>query len=92
MFRKLLNQQTIGAQTEVKPSGAEQVSVVAVAAATDQKLAVAVAVATTQADVEAARFNNHGRNRNRDEEQYAAIVIQTAFRGYLVSAVVCAAT
>ena len=54
-----------------------------------QKHALAVAVATAeaamataQAAVEVARLNKPSANHAR--EHYAAIVIQTAFRGYLV--------
>ncbi|KAI9076814.1 hypothetical protein K1719_041230 [Acacia pycnantha] len=66
-------------KTEEKPDAAE--------AATDQKHALAVAVAaaevamaTAQAAVEVARLT---RPPNHTKEHYAAIVIQTAFRGYL---------
>lgn len=57
--------------------------------ATDQKHALAVAVAaaeaamaTAQAAVEVARRT---RQPNHTKEHCAAVVIQTAFRGYLVS-------
>lgn len=61
----------------------------AAAAVTDQKNALAAAVAkaeaamvTAQAAVEVARMT---RPSNQAREHYAATVIQTAFRGYLVS-------
>ncbi|KAI4328974.1 hypothetical protein L6164_021284 [Bauhinia variegata] len=98
LFRKPLNQENGQTPPKGKPdvsatasgtSTSDHVSVTAVkAATTDQKHALAVAVATAeaamataQAAVEVVRMNrpnNHAR-----ELHYAAVVIQTAFRGYL---------
>lgn len=59
------------------------------AAAAEQRHAIAMAVATAaaataQAAVEVARLTRPSSN-HYVRENYAAIVIQTAFRGYLVS-------
>lgn len=54
----------------------------------EQRQAIAVAedaVATAQAAVEIVRLGSRPSNYANVREQYAAIVIQTAFRGYLVS-------
>lgn len=59
---------------------AEQRRAIAVAAAT--AAAAEAAVATAQAAVEVVRLT---RPNNFAKEQYAATLIQTAFRGYLVS-------
>lgn len=59
---------------------AEQRRAITVAAAT--AAASRAAVATAQAAVEIVRLT---RPNNFAEEQYAATLIQTAFRGYLVS-------
>ncbi|KAI4355303.1 hypothetical protein L6164_004090 [Bauhinia variegata] len=89
IFRKPVNQENGQTPPKGKPdtsasgtSTCEHVSVTAeVAATTDQKNELAAAVATAQASVEVARMkrpNNHAREQHR-----AALVIQTAFRGYL---------
>ena len=62
---------------------AEQQHAIAVAAAT--AAAAEAAVATAQAAVEIVRLT---RPSSFVREHYAAIVIQTAFRGYLVSVIV----
>ena len=61
---------------------AEQRHAIAVAAAT--AAAAQAAVTTAQAAVEIIRLSSRLSNTNV-REHYAAIVIQTAFRGYLVS-------
>ncbi|KAJ8650241.1 hypothetical protein MRB53_003264 [Persea americana] len=84
-FRKHSEQETLQ-QANFKPTA----SLVSAAAAADQRHAIAVAVATAaaaeaavataQAAVEVVRLT---RPSNFVKEHYAAIVIQTAFRGYL---------
>ena len=65
----------------VAVGAAEQRHAIAVAAAT--AVAAEAAAATAQAAVEIVRLTRHkGFHR---EQYYAAVVIQTAFRGYLVS-------
>lgn len=72
---------TVGATAPVNPVlDAEQRHVIAVAAAT--AAAAEVAVATAQAAEEIVRLT---RPNNFAREHYAATLIQTAFRGYLVS-------
>lgn len=85
-FRKHSQQETLQ-QADFKPTASR----VSAAAAADQRHAIAVAVATAaaaeaavataQAAVEVVRLT---RPSNFVKEHYAAIVIQTAFRGYLV--------
>ncbi|XWS48730.1 hypothetical protein CRYUN_Cryun13aG0101300 [Craigia yunnanensis] len=60
---------------------AEQRHAIAVAAAT--AAAAEAAVATAQASVEIVRLSSRPSNYANVREHYAAIVIQTAFRGYL---------
>ena len=62
---------------------AEQRHAIAVAAAT--AAAAEAAVATAQAAVEIIRLSTRPPSCISAREHYAAIVIQTAFRGYLVS-------
>lgn len=64
---------------------AEQRHAIAVAAAT--AAAAEAAVATAQAAVEIVRLSSRPSNyaNVREQHYYAAILIQTAFRGYLVS-------
>ncbi|KAK6239644.1 hypothetical protein QUC31_005113 [Theobroma cacao] len=98
IFRKPTSQETVTQQTPVKATASTQATGNGAGAATDsataaadQRHAIAVAVAkaaaaeaavaTAQAAVEVARLtrpSNYAR-----EHHYAAIVIQTAFRGYL---------
>lgn len=96
IFRKPANQETVTEQTppKVPPTGNGGSSAAAptnhesaAKAATERKHALAVAVATAeaamataQAAVEVARLT---RPANHARGNYAAIVIQTAFRGYL---------
>ncbi|XVF80306.1 hypothetical protein PTKIN_Ptkin15bG0060500 [Pterospermum kingtungense] len=95
IFRKPTNQETVSQQTPVKPIGndagaAAEGATAAAAAAAEQRHAIAVAVAkaaaaeaavaTAQAAVQVARLTNP---TYAGEYHYAAIVIQTAFRGYL---------
>ena len=98
IFRKTVNQETVRTPPKVKPevnatgfSTTDDVSPAAASTA-DQKQALAVAMATAEAAmataqvaVEAARLSRPAPN-NLAREHRAAIVIQTAFRGYLVSA------
>lgn len=66
---------------DVSPSAAaEQPHAIAMAVAT--AAAAEAAVATAQAAVEVARLTRPSNHYAK--ENYAAIVIQTAFRGYLV--------
>lgn len=71
---------TTTATPEIPILAADQRHAIAVAAAT--AAAAEAAVATAQAAVEIARLT---RPSNYVKEHYAAVVIQTAFRGYLVS-------
>lgn len=63
----------------------EQRHVIAVAVAT--VAAAEATVATAQAAMEVARLTRStpNNNVNKSREFYAAVLIQTAFRGYLVS-------
>lgn len=96
IFRKPTTQETVVTQqTQVKPSTdngaaadgataaaeAEQRHAISVAVA--KAAAAEAAVAMAQAAVQVARLTNKPTNYAR-EYHYAAIVIQTAFRGYLV--------
>jgi hypothetical protein len=100
LFRKPTNQETVTQQIlskagNVKAStgggGGAPTDHVSAAAAAEQRHAIAVAVATAaaaetalataQAAVEVARLT---RPSYHPRERSAAIVIQTAFRGYLV--------
>jgi hypothetical protein len=96
LFRKPTNQETVTQQIlskagNVKAStgggGGTPTDHVSAAAAAEQRHAIAVAVAaeaavaTAQAAVEVARLT---RPSYHPRERSAAIVIQTAFRGYLV--------
>ena len=81
IFRKPTSQETVTQQTPVKATGN------GAGAATDSATAAAeqrhaIAVATARASVQVARLTRPS-NYARDHH-YAAIVIQTAFRGYLV--------
>ena len=51
----------------------------------EQRHAIAVAAATAAAAVEIVKLSSRPSNYTNVREHYAAIVIQTAFRGYLVS-------
>lgn len=95
IFRKPTSQESVTQQTPPKTTTASQSSTGAdhtAATAAEQRHAIAMAVAkaaaaeaavaTAQAAVEVARLT---RPSNQAREYYAAIVIQTAFRGYLVS-------
>ncbi|XP_042517817.1 protein IQ-DOMAIN 17-like [Macadamia integrifolia] len=88
IFRKPSNHEPVTQQYEAKPAvttattnpvtAAEQRHAIAVAVAT--AAAAEAAVATAQAAVEVVRLT---RPSNFVKEHYSAIVIQTAFRGYL---------
>ncbi|XP_022759611.1 protein IQ-DOMAIN 1-like [Durio zibethinus] len=93
IFRKPASQETVTQQTTVKASGngAGAATDCATVATAERRHAIAVAVgkataaeaalATAQAAVQVAQFtrpSNYARGHH-----YAAIVIQTAFRGYL---------
>lgn len=90
IFRKPANQDLpapVSASTKDKPDLVDQAP--PTTAVTDQKNALAAAraraeaaMATAQAAAEVARMT---RPSNRARDHYAATVIQTAFRGYLVS-------
>ncbi|XP_043718416.1 protein IQ-DOMAIN 17-like [Telopea speciosissima] len=93
IFRKPSNHELVTQQCESKPAATTSTTNPVVAAATtaaEQRHAIAVAVATAaaaeaavataQAAVEVVRLT---RPSNFVREHYAAIVIQTAFRGYL---------
>ncbi|XP_021889665.1 protein IQ-DOMAIN 1 isoform X2 [Carica papaya] len=93
IFRKPTSQESVTQQTPPKTTTASQSSTGAdhtAATAAEQRHAIAMAVAkaaaaeaavaTAQAAVEVARLT---RPSNQAREYYAAIVIQTAFRGYL---------
>lgn len=89
IFRKPTNPQETVTQQTPATKETEHVSVTNAAAEQKHALAVAVAVATAeaamataQAAVQVARLS---RPSNHAREHYAAIVIQTGFRGYLVS-------
>jgi hypothetical protein len=89
IFRKPTNQETEPQQTSTKAAAASTNHESAAKAAAERKQALAVAVATAeaamataQAAVEVARLT---RPTNHAKEHSAAVVIQTAFRGYLVS-------
>lgn len=91
-FRKPtnLNQQETATQQAQAPKATDHVSAANSSAAAEQKHVLAVAVATAeaamataQAAAEVARLT---RPSNHAREHYYAIVIQTAFRGYLVGA------
>lgn len=89
IFRKPTNQETEPQQTPTKAAAAPTNHESAAKAAAERKQALAVAVATAeaamataQAAVEVARLT---RPANHAKEHSAAVVIQTAFRGYLVS-------
>ncbi|XP_022737301.1 protein IQ-DOMAIN 1-like [Durio zibethinus] len=75
--------ETTGTATPVNPELdiAEQRHAIAVAAAT--AAVTEAAVATAQAAVEIFRLSSRPSNYANVREQYVAIVIQTAFRGYL---------
>ncbi|KAH0980057.1 hypothetical protein GBA52_007234 [Prunus armeniaca] len=88
-FRKPtnLNQQETATQQGQAPKATDHVSAANSSAAAEQKHVLAVAVATAeaamataQAAAEVARLT---RPSNHAREHYYAIVIQTAFRGYL---------
>lgn len=96
-FRKPANQETVTDQQTQQPkptpdstvAQANHESTATAAAAAEQKHALEVAVATAeaamataQAAVEVARLS---RPANHAKQHNSAIVIQTAFRGYLVS-------
>ena len=97
IFRKPTTQETASPQTQSKvPASAGTAGGgvapvnddVSAAAAAEQRHAIAVAaaeatVATAQAAVDVARLARPSSNHYA-RENYAAIVIQTAFRGYLV--------
>lgn len=87
IFRKPTNQPETATQQTTAPKATDHVSVTVASAEQKHALAVAVATAeaamvTAQAAVEVARLT---RPSNHAREHYAAIIIQTAFRGYLVS-------
>lgn len=91
-FRKPtnLNQQETATQQAQAPKATDHVSAANSSAAAEQKHVLAVAVATAeaamataQAAAEVARLT---RPSNHAREHHFAIVIQTAFRGYLVGA------
>lgn len=84
IFRKPSNQETDTQKTQPKVTAGgtiEQRHAIAMAVAT--AAAAEAAVATAQAAVEVARLT--GLPPHRPREHFAAIVIQTAFRGYLVN-------
>lgn len=89
IFGKPTNlQETVTQQTQQAPPPTNTTTA-HVPVSTEQKHALAVAVATAeaamataQAAVEVARLT---RPTYQPKQHYAAIVIQTAFRGYLVS-------
>ncbi|PON75502.1 IQ motif, EF-hand binding site [Parasponia andersonii] len=95
IFRKPTNlQETLTQQTQQAPNNTSSTTTSTTAAhvpdSTEQKHALAVAVATAeaamataQAAVEVARLTRPSNICATAREQYAATVIQTAFRGYL---------
>lgn len=91
LFKKATNQQESAATTVQQSPHVEGPGVAALvgdAAEAEQRHAIAVAVAkaavtTAQAAVEVARLSRPAPTYVNPRENYAAIVIQTAFRGYL---------
>ncbi|KAK7292865.1 hypothetical protein RJT34_15720 [Clitoria ternatea] len=90
IFRKPVNHETVNATTNSQQKLKHDVAASGASSRTEQDqkqhaLAVAVAtaeaaMATAQAAVEVARLS---KPSNHAREHYAAVVIQTAFRGYL---------
>lgn len=88
LFKKATNpQETVGTTVQQGPHGgatagdaAEQRHAIAVAVAT---AAAEAAVTSAQAAIEVARLSRQAHTYVNPRENYAAIVIQTAFRGYL---------
>ncbi|XWS76816.1 hypothetical protein CRYUN_Cryun01aG0209900 [Craigia yunnanensis] len=80
IFRKPTSQETVTQQTPVKASGnGAGAATDSATAAAEQRHAIAVAMARTAVHVaRLTRPSNYAR-----EHHYAAIVVQTAFRGYL---------